>query len=59
MASKSWIPLLCSGLVVIVFVGGLFLAYLLNIWVYFAVYCVIVVGGLIGFIYYFRKKASN
>ena len=53
MASKSWIPLLCSGLVVIVFVGGLSLAYLLSIWVYFGVYCVMVVGGLI---YYFRKK---
>ena len=56
MASESWIPLLCSGLVVIVFVGALFLAYLLSIWVYFGVYCVMVVGGCIGFIYHFRKK---
>ena len=56
MASKSWIPLLCSGLVVIVFVGGLCLAYLLNIWVYFGVYCIMVMGGSVCFIYYFRKK---
>jgi len=56
MASKSWIPLLCSGLVVIVFVGVLSLAYLLNVWVYFAVYCVMVVGGSVYFIYYFMKK---
>ena len=56
MASESWIPLLCSGLVVIVFVGALFLAYLLNIWVYFGVYCVMVVGGFVGFIYHFKKN---
>ena len=59
MASKSWIPLLCSGLVVIVFVGGLSLAYLLNIWVYFGVYCAMVVGGSVCFIYYFRKNDGN
>ena len=56
MASRSWIPLLGSLLVVMVFVGIQFVAYLLNIWVYFGVYCIMVVGGFIGFIYYFRKK---
>ena len=56
MASKSWIAFVCSVLVVAVFVGMQFLAYLLNIWVYFGVYCVMVVGGFTGFIYYFRGK---
>ena len=54
VASESWIPLLCSGFVVIVFVGVLFLACLLNIRVYFGVYCIMVVGGFIGFVYYFK-----
>ena len=40
----------------IVFVGALFLAYLLNISVYFGVYCLMVIGGFIRFIYYFGRK---
>ena len=56
MASESWIPFVCSLLVVAVFVGMQFLAYLLNIWVYFGVYCVMVVGGVIGFVYYLKKE---
>ena len=56
IASESWIPFLGSLLVVVVFVGGQFVAYLLNIWIYFGVYCVMVIGGFIGFVYYFRKN---
>ena len=37
-------------------VGIQFLARLLHVWVYVGVYCIIVVGGLIGFIYHFTKK---
>ena len=50
------IPFLLSFLVIVVFMGIQFLTYLLNIWVYFGFYCVAVVGGFIGFIYYFRRK---
>lgn len=39
-----------------VLVGIQFLAFWLNIWVYIGVYCVIVVGGFIGFVYFFTKR---
>ena len=38
------------------FIGIYFIAYLIHVWVYIGVYCVIVVGGLIGFVYLFTKK---
>ena len=56
MAAGAWIPLVLSILGIGAFVGIQFLVYLLNIWVYYGFYCVMVVGGLIGFFYYFRKK---
>ena len=56
MAAGAWIPFVLSIFGIAVCVGLQFLAYLLNIWVYYGFYCVMVVGGLIGFFYYFRKK---
>lgn len=56
MATGAWIPFVCSALVVVVFLGIQYLTYLLNIWVYYAFYCVGVVGGLIGFIYFSMKN---
>ena len=56
MAAGAWIPFVCSALVVIAFVGIQYLTYLLNIWVYYSFYSVTVVAGLIGFVYFLRKK---
>ena len=56
MAAGAWIPFLCSGLAVIAFVGIQYLTYLINIWVYYSFYCVGVVGGLIGFVYFWTRK---
>ena len=56
MATGAWIPFLCSALAVVVFVGIQFLTYLLNIWVYYGFYCITVLSGLIGFVYFLRKK---
>ena len=57
MAVGAWIPFLCSGLAVIVFVGIQYLTYLINIWVYYAFYCIMVAAGFIGWIHFFRKKS--
>ena len=56
MAAGAWIPFVCSALVVIAFVGIQYLTYLINIRVYYGFYSVTVVSGLIGFVYFFRKK---
>ena len=51
MVAGAWIPFIFNILAIAVFVGIQYLTYLLNIWVYYAFYCVGIVGGLIGFIY--------
>ncbi len=43
-------------LAMVVFIGIYFIAYLIHMWAYIAVYSVIAVGGLIGFVYLFRKR---
>ena len=57
MAAGAWIPFLWSALAVIVFVGIQYLTYLINIWVYYAFYCIMVVAGFVGWIHFFRKKS--
>ena len=47
----AWLPFIFNILAIAIFVGIQFLTYLLNIWVYYAFYCVGIVGSLIGFIY--------
>lgn len=42
-----------------VLVGVQFLARFIHVWVYIAVYCVIVVGGLIGFIRFYKKESMR
>ena len=56
IAGAGLIPFLLSFLVIVVFMGIQFLTYLLNIWVYYGFYCVTVVGGIIGFVYYLKKE---
>ena len=51
----AWLPFIFNILAIAIFVGIQFLTYLLNIWVYYAFYCVAVVGGLIGFIYFWMR----
>ena len=57
MAAGAWIPFVYSAVAVIVFVGIQYLTYLINIWVYYAFYCVMVVAGFVGWIHFFRKKS--
>lgn len=52
----DWLSFVFGLLACGILVGIQFLAFWLNIWVYIAVYCVIVIGGFIGFIYLFGKK---
>ncbi|MDE0314840.1 MAG: hypothetical protein OXM61_08060 [Candidatus Poribacteria bacterium] len=42
-----------------VLVGILFLARFIHVWVYIAVYSIIVVGGLIGFIKFYKKESMK
>ena len=44
------------NLAMMIFIGIHFIAYLIHVWVYIGVYCVIVVGGFIGFVYLFTKR---
>ncbi len=44
------------NLAMMLFIGIHFMAYLIHVWVYIGVYCVIVVGGLFGFVYLFTKR---
>ena len=52
----DWLSFIFSLLACGILVGIQFLAFWLNIWVYIGVYCVIVIGGFIGFVYLFTKK---
>ena len=56
MSGETIIPFLSSLFITGVFVGIQFLTYLLNIWVYYGFYSVMVVGGLISFIYFLQKN---
>ena len=55
----AWLPFVFNILAISVFVGIQFLTYLLNVWVYYAFYCIGTVGGLIGFIYFWTKKTRE
>ena len=55
----AWLPFVFNILAISVFVGIQYLTYLLNIKVYYAFYCVGIVGGLIGFIYFWMRKRGN
>ena len=55
----AWLPFIFNIMAIAIFVGIQFLTYLLNIWVYYAFYCVGIVGGLIGFIYFWIKKGRS
>ncbi len=56
LAGAGWIPFLLSLFVIVVFTGIQLLTFWLSLWLYYGFYCVTVVGGLIGFIYYFTRK---
>ncbi len=56
MAAGAWIPFLYSALAVIVFVGIQYITYLINIWVYYVFYSIMVVAGFVGWIHFFKKK---
>ena len=55
-AAGAWIPFVFSIFGIGIFIVIQYLIYLLNIWVYYGFYCVAVVSGFIGFIYFLRKK---
>jgi len=42
-----------------VLVGILFLARFIHVWVYIGIYCVMVIGGLIGFIKFYKKESMK
>ena len=44
------------NLAIVGFIGIHFITYMIHVWVYIGVYCVSVVGGLIGFVYLFSKR---
>ena len=52
----DWLSFIFSLLAAGALVGAQLLAFWLSIWVYIAVYCIIVIGGFIGFVYLFKKK---
>ena len=52
----AWLPFVINIFAISVFVGIQFLTYLLNIKVYYAFYCIGIVGGLIGFIYLWMRN---
>ena len=56
MVAGAWIPVVFSLLGIGAFIGIQFLVHLLNIWVYYGFYCVMVVAGFIGWLHFFRKK---
>lgn len=55
----AWLPFIFNILAIAIFVGIQYLTYLLNIWVYYTFYSFGVVGGLIGFVYFWMKKRGN
>ena len=56
MVAGAWIPVVLSLLGIGAFIGIQFLVHLLNIWVYYGFYCLMVVAGFIGWLHFFRKK---
>lgn len=56
IAGAGLIPFLASLFVIVAFTGIQLLTFWLSLWLYYGFYCVTVVGGLIGFIYHFRKN---
>ncbi len=57
MVTGAWIPVVLSLLGIGAFVGIQFLIHLLNMWVYYGFYCVMIVAGFIGWLHFFRKKS--
>ena len=51
-----WIPFFCNLLAIGVFVGIQFLTYLIDVRFYFVTYCIMVVGGIISFVYFWTKR---
>ena len=51
-----WIPFLCNLLAIGVFVGVQFLTYLINVQLYFVTYCIMVVAGIINFVYFWTRR---
>ena len=47
------------NLAMVAVIGIQFIAYLIHVWAYITVYCFIVVGGLIGFVYLFAKRGQK
>ena len=56
IAGAGLVPFLLSLFVIVAFTGIQLLTFWLSLWLYYGFYCVTVVGGLIGFIYHFRKN---
>ena len=59
MVAGAWIPVVLSLLGIGAFIGIQFLVHLLNIWAYYAFYCVMVMSGLISFAYLFEKNKER
>lgn len=59
IAGAGLIPFLASLFVIVAFIGIQLLAFWLSLWLYYGFYCVTVVGGLIGFVYHFRKNGGK
>ena len=55
-AAAIWLPFICNLLAIGTFIGIQFLTYLLNVWIYFGFYTITIVGGLIGFMYFWTRK---
>ncbi|MCY3739464.1 MAG: hypothetical protein OXH00_00435 [Candidatus Poribacteria bacterium] len=51
-----WIPFFCNLLAIGVFVGIQFLTYLINVRLYFVTYCIMVVAGIISFVYFWTRR---
>ena len=51
-----WIPFFCNLLAIGVFVGIQFLTYLVNVRLYVVTYCIMVVAGIISFVYFWTGR---
>ena len=51
-----WIPFFCNLLAIGIFVGIQFLTYLIDVRFYFVTYCIMIVGGIIGFVYFWTRR---
>ena len=56
VAGDGCLPMIASIHIIGFFVGIQLLTFWLNVWVYYGFYCVTVIGGLIGFVYFLRKN---